>query len=853
MPESLPAGILKIEDVYDQDGVKSILKEKEAVKLSEFNTLDVIELLVESPYMALVMVDKDGYITVINQTFLDLLGLSKEEAIGSYVLEVLPHSKLPEVLKTGRIDKADIWPINGRDTVVTRLPIIKHGEIIGAIGQSFFLDMSGARILMQKLQETEEEFRLFSEALVESPYMVYVAVNSEGRITLMNQTYLDALGITKEEVIGKYIADIIPNSQLPEVLRTGRIDKADIWKVGDRDTIVTRLPIVRNGRILGAVGKSLFLDMSGAKIMMQKLQETEKEFQALKEALIESPYMIYVIVDKDGYITTMNQTYLDAYGLKKEEVLGKHILEVVPNSGLPAILKTGRIEEAVIWPINGRDTIMSRMPIIRDGEIIGAIAKSLFLDMSGAKILMHQLQETEKEFRAISEALIESPYMVYVIVDKDGIITAMNQTYLDVLGLEKSQAVGKHILAVTPDSQLPEILKTGRIDQADVYTINGQDTIVTRLPIIKDGEIIGACARSLFMDMSGAKILMKKLQETEKELNIYKEEVRQGYRAKWQFDDLIGESQAFAKVKSMAEQMSHIGSTLLITGESGTGKELFAHAIHNASNRNAHPFVRINCAALPEHLLESELFGYEEGAFTGALKGGKPGKFELAMGGTIFLDEIGDMPLTMQTKMLSVLQERTVERLGGTKPIYINVRVIAATNRDLEQMIEEEKFRQDLYYRLNVVRLNIPPLRERIEDIPLLVKYLMKKLNTGNDNSIKSISHKAIELMQNYNWPGNVRELENLLERALNLADMNRENSLTIKHFPVLVEKAYFVEEQMVNNPSTLPDAIEQLEKKIILQALEKANGNKVQTAKILGIYTSALYRKLEKYGLDQM
>ncbi|MEA4924740.1 MAG: sigma 54-interacting transcriptional regulator [Syntrophomonadaceae bacterium] len=817
------------------------------------NTTDVNELLVESPYMALVMVDRNGYVTVMNQTFLDLLGLSKEKVIGSYILDVLPHSELPEVLKTGRIDKADIWPINGQDTVVTRLPIVKDGEIIGAIGQSFFLDMSGAKILMQKLQETEEEFSLFSEALIESPYMVYVVVNREGNVTLMNQTYLDALGLTKEEVIGRHILEAIPDSHLPEVLRTGRVDKADIWKVGERDTIVTRLPIVKNGQIIGAVGKSLFLDMSGAKIMMQKLQETEKEFQALKEALIESPYMIYVIVDKDGYITTMNQTYLDAYGLKKEEVLGRHILEVVPNSGLPNVLKTGKIDEAVIWPINGRDTIMSRMPIMKDGEVIGAIAKSLFLDMSGAKILMHQLQETEKEFQAVSEALIESPYMVYVIVDKEGIITAMNQTYLDTLGLAKSEVVGRHILSVTPTSQLPEVLKIGRIDKADIWPINGQDTVVTRLPIVKDGEIIGAIARSLFMDMSGAKILMKKLQETERELNIYKEEVRQGYRAKWQFKDLIGESEPFIQIRSLAEQMSHTGSTLLITGESGTGKELFAHAIHNASSRSALPFVRINCAALPEHLLESELFGYEEGAFTGATKGGKPGKFELAMGGTILLDEIGDMPFAMQTKMLSVLQERMVERVGATKPIYINVRVIAATNRDLEQMVEEGKFRQDLYYRLNVVRLNIPPLRERTEDIPLLVKDLMSKINARAGTQIKSISHKAVELMRNYNWPGNVRELENLLERALNLADMNRENSLTLKHFPFLVEQAYFEVDEAENTPAPLQAAIEQLEKKIILQAIEKANGNKVQTAKILGIYTSALYRKLEKYGLDHL
>ena len=816
-----------------------------------YNIEDISEVLVESTFMALVIVDKDARITLMNQTFLDLLGLSRDQAVGRHVLEVLPHSELPEVLKTGRIDKADIWPINGNDTVVTRFPIVKDGEIVGAIGQSFFLDMSGARILMQKLQETEEEFSAYCDALIESPYMVYVSVNKQGFITLMNQTYLDELGLEKKDVIGKYILEVIPASQLPEVLKTGRVDKADIWPINGRDTIVTRLPIIKNGEIIGATGKSLFLDVSGVKIMMQKLKETEKEFKALSEALIESPYMLYVIVDKDGIITAMNQTFLDILEMQKEEVVGKHVLDILPNSELPEILKTGRVDEAVIWSIKGRDTIMSRMPVMENGKIIGAIAKSLFLDMSGAKIFMHKLQETEKEFRAISEALIENPYMVYVIVDKDGIITAMNPTYLDSLGLEKSQVVGKHILEVTPNSLLPEILKTGRFDEADIYAINGRDTIVTRQPVIKDGEIIGAIAHSLFMDMSGAKILMNKLQETEKELNIYREEIRQGYQAQWEFNDLVGSSPNFLKLKSVAAQLSHTVSTVLITGESGTGKELFAHAIHNCSNRRNHPFVKINCAALPENLLESELFGYEEGAFTGARKGGKHGKFELAMGGTIFLDEIGDMPLTMQTKLLTVLQDRVVERVGGTKPIFINVRVIAATNRNLERMVKEQKFRQDLFYRLNVVTLNIPPLRDRNEDIPPLVDTLVKKINDKLGTSIKKVSNKVIELMQNYSWPGNIRELENLLERAINLADMNRENIITIKHFPHLAENAYSPSNQDNANPATLSESLERLEKQIIIQALGKTNGNKVQAAKMLGIYTSALYRKLAKYGLN--
>ncbi len=819
--------------------------------LSPYEFYATFDALIESPYMSLVIVNREGYITLMNQTFLDSLELTKADVIGKHVLEILPHSQLPEVLETGRVDKADIWPIKDQDTIVTRVPIIKDGKIIGAIGQSLSTDMSGAKIFMKRLQEREKEFTALFEAMVESPYMLYVAVDNNGFITAMNQTYLDILKVKKEDVLGKYVLDITPNSGLIEVLKTGRIDNADIWSIKGQQMIVTRLPVIKNGQIVGAIAKSLFLDMSGAKILMQKLQETEKDFATILEGLIESPYMVYVIVDKEGYITAMNQTYLDILEMKKEDVVGKYILDITPTSELPDVLKTGRIDKADIFPIKGRDTIVTRLPIIKDGEIVGAIGKSLFLDMSGAKVLMKKMQETEKEFASILEGLIESPYMVYVIVDKEGYITTMNQTYLDILEMKKEDVLGKYILDITPTSELPQVLKTGRIDKADIYFIKGRETIVTRLPITKDGEIIGAIGKSLFLDMSGAKILVKKLHDTEKELNIYKEEVRKFYKAKWQFTDLVGQSPAFLAVKTMAEHVSHTTSTLLITGESGTGKELFAQAIHNASERKFGPFIRINCAALPDTLLESELFGYEEGAFTGARKGGKQGKFELARGGTIFLDEIGDMPMSMQTKMLTVLQERTVERIGGTIPISVNVRVIAATNRNLEEMVSKQGFRQDLYYRLNVVRLSIPPLRKRQIDVLFIADDLINRINLNLKTAIVGISDQARELLQNYSWPGNVRELENLLERAVNLADMNHEDYLTFKHFPSLIEESISAidlpEEEKIN----LPEALENLEKQIIIQALAKTSGNRVQTAKILGIHSSALYRKLAKYGLE--
>lgn len=690
------------------------------------------------------------------------------------------------------------------------------------------------------------------EGLIESWYMFYVIVDKNGYISSMNKPLLEALGYTREEVEGRYILDVIPDCQISNVLRTGRAVGADICSIKGRDTIVTALPIVHQGEVLGALARSLFLDMSGAQVFMKRLQEVEREFSVILDTLFENPHIGFVMLDREGMITHMNKNFMNIMGgLCKEEVIGKYVLDVVPNSELPQILATGRIDQASLWNVNGHDTLVTRMPIKRDGEIIGAIGHYFLLDMSGTQVLMDMLKETEERFTMVIEGLIESPHLAYVIVDKNANITFINQTYLDILERKREECIGRPILELTSHSLLPEVLKTGKIYKADYWPVNGRDLVVSRQPIIKNGEIIGAIGQSVVLDMSGAKILTRKLEQIERELNIYKDEVWSIYNARWQFRDLTGDSTEFSMTKDMARQFAATSSTLLITGESGTGKELFAQAIHNASCRCSGPFIRINCAALPENLLESELFGYEEGAFTGAKKGGKPGKFELAKGGTIFLDEIGDMPLTMQTKLLSVLQERVVERVGGNSPIPINARIVAATNRDLEDLVAKREFREDLYYRLNVVRLRIPPLRKRMDDLPLLVHDLLTRINRNLETSVNRISASALQLLQRYSWPGNIRELENLLERAVNLASMNSETCLNPDHFPSLsVEdvKQIKIPHELQQG---LTETVEMIEKEIITQALNKTGGNRTKTAKALGIHSSALYRKLEKYGLS--
>lgn len=455
---------------------------------------------------------------------------------------------------------------------------------------------------------------------------------------------------------------------------------------------------------------------------------------------------------------------------------------------------------------------------------------------------------TEEELEQIITGLLYNPHIGIVIVDKEGYITIPSQTYLDYLEMRKEDVVGKHVLEVTPNSKLHQVLKTGEVHLADLWEVNGHEIIVTRVPIIKNGEVIGAIGKTLFLDVSGLKAYGRKKLQLTREFNISTEEMRQIYRANWQFHDIVGTDNNFLEIKRLAERLSHTDSTVLVTGESGTGKELIAASIHNTSPRRIQPFIRLNCAALPQNLLESELFGYEEGAFSGARKGGKPGKFELASGGTVFLDEIGDMPLATQTTLLTVLQERVIERLGGTTPIFIDVRVIAATNQNLEYMVEKGRFRKDLFYRLNVVRLKIPPLRERRGDIPLLAKNLIMRINKRLHTNIHTISDEALLLLQSYHWPGNVRELENLLENALVLANSEGEKIIMVRHFPALIVNNKFADG--TGSPQILTEALDRLEKEMVLNALERSGGNRAKAAKLLGLHTSALYRRLDKFGL---
>lgn len=310
-------------------------------------------------------------------------------------------------------------------------------------------------------------------------------------------------------------------------------------------------------------------------------------------------------------------------------------------------------------------------------------------------------------------------------------------------------------------------------------------------------------------------------------------------------NDIVGISESITRLKKLAERAARLDFTVLLQGESGTGKELFARAIHVLSRRSGEPMVCVNCAAIPENLLEAEFFGYEEGSFTGAKKGGKPGKFEQADGGSLFLDEIGDMPLSLQAKLMRVLQYGDVQKLGSTARLQVNVRLITATNRDLTRMVEEKLFREDLYYRLNVIRLEIPPLRERSEDIPILAEYILERLNRRYPENRKEIARPAIEKLKQYVWPGNIRELQNIMERLFSLVESN---VIEADNLDTFLPANWAIHTGFDNK--SLKNSLLEIERELILEAIAAAEGNKTQAAKILGLPRSTFYEKLKQYKL---
>lgn len=449
---------------------------------------------------------------------------------------------------------------------------------------------------------------------------------------------------------------------------------------------------------------------------------------------------------------------------------------------------------------------------------------------------------------SLAQIIIESLDTVAVF-DSEGKYIYVNACWLKKFDIKAEDVLGKHPNQIGIKSKIDIVIQTRRPLVGEFFIKDGSNEIstVAYYPIFKDDKVIAGVVFDIFQKFDLAMAYKEKVSHLANEVVSLKNELRKLKGARYTVDNIIGASSVMCELRESIFRAARSSSTVIIEGETGTGKELVAHAIHNSSSRSAFNFIKVNCAAIPSELLEAEFFGYEAGAFTGAAKGGRQGKFEMAHKGSLFLDEVDQLPMALQSKLLRVLQEKEVDRIGGKKSVEIDVRIIVASNANLGKLIEENKFREDLFYRLNVIQISIPPLRERREDIPLLVRHLMMQLNHQLGSDVKEISPDVVKALLEYNWPGNVRELQNVLERAMNIA-WNGE--LNIQHFKKFIDNYKKSNIHTEKLASTLKEFRDLEEKKAIIKALEDSDNNKVLAAKKLNISRMQLYRKMRLWGV---
>lgn len=463
----------------------------------------------------------------------------------------------------------------------------------------------------------------------------------------------------------------------------------------------------------------------------------------------------------------------------------------------------------------------------------------------GKLLFRQQHLLTELEQLRCLQLIFQHIYNGVCVTDADGIITHFNNPYGRFLGVDPAEQIGRHVTDVIENTRMHIVAQTGRPETNASQSIKGENMLVQRIPIKEDGKVIAVLGQVTFKSIKEVSRLATKLSELECQVRLYKKELNSLRSARYSIDSIIGESAPILRLKKEALQAAATNLSVLISGESGTGKELFAQSIHNASPRKLKPFIRLNCAAIPKDLLEAELFGYDKGAFTGAKATGKPGKFELADSGSLFLDEIGDLPLEMQPKLLRALEEKEFERVGGNTVIHSDFRLIAASNQDIEGMVKRGEFRADLYYRLNVVPLHIPPLREREGDVILVARHLLQQV-IGASEPLVEFTPDAENVLRQHNWPGNVRELNNVIERTI--ATLGG-NSITPGDLPFYLYRGN--DTQQTLQSSLLRDVVAKAEKKAIQDALKITDYNKVSAANLLGIHRTLLYKKIAKYDIS--
>jgi len=667
-----------------------------------------------------------------------------------------------------------------------------------------------------------------------NPFVVKQQVTVQEAVSLMLQHRVDGLPVVDDQ--GKLVG-IFTKTHVFRCL--GMDTKVPVAEIMQRTVITISDEASPEEALQIPVGRLVVVNSAGQMVGIITRTDLVTAFQrkleyALEEfvGIFDSTHNSIIAVDRNGRIVLMNKAAEKMMGIAVSEVMGKDIDSIIANSGLSEVIQGRSCQHDLKVFINNKVILANRTPIIKNGIIIGAVG--VYQEISELENLAFEFKNVKRLNEELN-TVIEYSADGLIVTDKDGNIIKANRSSWDIMGVTGSDMIGTHVnwlveMGYNTESVIMKVLKSKKQVSLAKKLNNGREVLSTGTPIFDENGDIYRVISNL-RDLTELNKLSFELNKAKLELELYRMENLS--------ENIIYRSIEMKRNVEKAIKVAKFDTTVMLLGESGVGKEVMAKLIYSSSKRNKGPFVKINCATIPYNLFESELFGYEGGTFTGGSKEGRLGLLELANNGTAFLDEIGEMPLDLQVKLLRVLQEREILRVGGRKQIKLDIRIIAATNRDLEEMVKKGRFREDLFWRLNVVAIQIPPLRKRREDISALIYHFMNNFNQKH-NTNKTITAEVIARMVEYNWPGNVREIENTIERMLVLS-----TGSTID-----LDSLWFdSDENKIEKWATLNywEVMNETEKRLIMHVYNDCKSTR-KAAKILGIHQSTIVGKLKKF-----
>lgn len=768
----------------------------------------------------------------------DLVGLFTK----THFYEILEEDK-PLSTTVGEVMTKEVIALNADDEIEViknkvwgRYPVLENGRLVGMVTKSDITTMTN-----QQLRDISNEMK----TVLDSAYNAIISIDINSNIQIFNQAAERIFGMKRANVVGQPYKDIFPEGPLAEILHSGSTEKSQKVVINNRTLIANRTPIVADGKITGAI--AIAQDISDLEYITNELRSAKQQKEEL-DAILEASLDSVFVADADGRVVSVNEAYTRITGIKAEDILGKTMYDLV-ESGYYNRAATIMVLESR-GPVSytektqtGKTALFIGTPIFnKDGEITNVLVN--IHDLTEIESVSCEL-DLVRELKEELDAVIQASFDGIFVTDANANVLSVNDAYLRMAGVERDTLVGRSMYKLLDEGYCDRSASIMVIESGTQVTFtqklkNGKSLLVTGNPIYSErGELLRVITNA--RDLSELDRLRQEVEKAHGLSRHYQQELQRIQ----EYDGYVAESTETRQLFDLIARLAKVGSTVLIQGESGVGKEIVAQELHNHSIRKDQPFIKINCAAIPEALLESELFGYEAGAFTGAKKGGKMGIFELANRGTLFLDEVGELPMHLQVKLLRVLQESEFNRIGGERPVKVDVRVIAATNRNLEEMVRNNQFREDLYYRLNVVPIIVPPLRERREEIPALANHFLRLFNRkyGLD---KCFDDTFINELVMYQWPGNVRELRNAVERAVvtspdrtirasyvSLLAQNTPQPLSGDQLPII----------------SLKESVESFEKELIKRYVQRL-GSTRRVAASLGTSQTTIWRKANQYGI---